>query len=62
MWNIYIFALIVLYAPSHKQWPQQQDNQESIMSEEIEFTSLPSFTQPTEVSSLTQFVSKAALD
>lgn len=21
MWNIYIFALIVLYAPSHKQWP-----------------------------------------
>lgn len=22
MWNIYIFALIVLYAPSHKQWTQ----------------------------------------
>lgn len=22
MWNIYIFALIVLYAPSHKQWSQ----------------------------------------
>jgi hypothetical protein len=22
MWNIYIFALIVLYSPSHKQWPQ----------------------------------------
>lgn len=21
MWNIYIFALIILYAPSHKQWP-----------------------------------------
>lgn len=62
MWNIYIFALIVLYAPSHKQWPQQQTNQESILSEEIEFTSLPSLTQPTEVSSLTQFVSKAALD
>lgn len=20
MWNIYIFALIILYAPSHKQW------------------------------------------
>lgn len=62
MWNIYIFALIVLYAPSHKQWPQQQPNQESILSEEIEFTSLPSLSQPTEVSSLTQFVSKAALD
>ncbi|KAL1110355.1 hypothetical protein AAG570_007886 [Ranatra chinensis] len=23
MWNIYIFALIILYAPSHKQWPSQ---------------------------------------
>lgn len=21
MWNVYIFALIVLYAPSHKKWP-----------------------------------------
>lgn len=25
MWNIYIFALMILYAPSHKQWPN--DNQ-----------------------------------
>ena len=23
MWNIYIFALIILYAPSHKKWPSQ---------------------------------------
>ena len=23
MWHIYIFALIVLYAPSHKQWPSE---------------------------------------
>lgn len=23
MWNIYIFALIILYAPSHKQWPTE---------------------------------------
>lgn len=26
MWNIYIFALIILYAPSHKQWPQAAGN------------------------------------
>lgn len=24
MWNIYIFALIVLYAPSHKKWPANE--------------------------------------
>lgn len=29
MWNIYIFALIVLYAPSHKQWPQAMSNGQS---------------------------------
>lgn len=26
MWNIYIFALIILYAPSHKQWPSTAGN------------------------------------
>lgn len=26
MWNIYIFALIILYAPSHKQWPSASNN------------------------------------
>lgn len=26
MWNIYIFALIILYAPSHKQWPSNSGN------------------------------------
>lgn len=26
MWNIYIFALIILYAPSHKQWPTNSGN------------------------------------
>ncbi|XP_045138085.1 protein wntless-like isoform X2 [Portunus trituberculatus] len=25
MWNIYTFALICLYAPSHKRWPKDQD-------------------------------------
>lgn len=26
MWNVYIFALIVLYAPSHKQWATESSN------------------------------------
>ncbi|CAB3375454.1 Hypothetical predicted protein [Cloeon dipterum] len=57
MWNIYIFALIVLYSPSHKQWPQ--DDQQS-MNEEIEFSRLP--TEPSEISSLTSFARKTAVD
>lgn len=26
MWNVYIFALIVLYAPSHKQWATESSS------------------------------------
>lgn len=61
MWNIYIFALIVLYAPSHKKWPANETT-EHIISEEIEFSNLPSDSNPSEISSLTQFARKAALD
>ncbi|XP_053694928.1 protein wntless [Sabethes cyaneus] len=61
MWNIYIFALIVLYAPSHKKWPSNETT-ENIISEEIEFSNLPSDSNPSEISSLTQFARKAALD
>lgn len=61
MWNIYIFALMILYAPSHKKWPTS-DQQEGIMSEEIEFSNLPSDTNPSEISSLTQFARKTAID
>ena len=59
MWNIYIFALIVLYAPSHKQWPSETEQRGSI-NEEIEFSRLP--TDPSEISSLTAFARKSALD
>ena len=59
MWNIYIFALIVLYAPSHKQWPSEAEQRGSI-NEEIEFSRLP--TDPSEISSLTTFARKSALD
>ncbi|XP_049846271.1 protein wntless [Schistocerca gregaria] len=59
MWNIYIFALIVLYAPSHKQWPSEADIR-SNCNEEIEFSRLA--TDPSEISSLTSFARKSALD
>ncbi|XP_054280120.1 protein wntless [Macrosteles quadrilineatus] len=58
MWNIYIFALIVLYAPSHKQWPSEHDI--SNTNDEIEFSRLP--TEASEISALTSFVNKASID
>ncbi|XP_032597483.1 protein wntless [Drosophila grimshawi] len=72
MWNIYIFALIILYAPSHKQWPTMRHSDEttqsnenivaSAASEEIEFSNLPSDSNPSEISSLTSFTRKVAFD
>ncbi|KAK4316507.1 hypothetical protein Pmani_012363 [Petrolisthes manimaculis] len=59
MWNVYTFALICLYAPSHKRWPKDQDTQSST-GEEIEFSRLA--TEPSEMSSITGYVTKAATD
>ncbi|KAF0287004.1 Protein wntless [Amphibalanus amphitrite] len=67
MWNVYTMAVICLYAPSHKRWPTaaaaggvaQLDSQ----SEEIEFSRLaPANDEPSDLTSLTQFVRKAATD
>ncbi|ENN71131.1 protein wntless [Dendroctonus ponderosae] len=58
MWNVYICALLMLYAPSHKQWPSEP------LSEEVEFSRLSSDTTatPNEISSLTSFVAKANIE
>ena len=60
MWNVYTCAMLMLYAPSHKQWPSEPMCGES--GEEVEFSRLPTEPGPSEVSSLTSFVSKATID
>lgn len=62
MWNIYIFALMILYAPSHKKWPMTNNPDSQNLSEEIEFSRLPSETSPSEISSLTSFIRKSTVD
>lgn len=60
MWNIYISAMLMLYAPSHKQWPAEPICGEH--GEEVEFSRLPTDPSPNEISSLTSFANKATID
>ncbi|XP_044741826.1 protein wntless [Chrysoperla carnea] len=62
MWNVYIFALIVLYSPSHKKWPSESLTGDKSISEEIEFSRLPTDPSQSEISSLTSFARKAAVE
>ncbi|XP_044759758.1 protein wntless [Coccinella septempunctata] len=59
MWNVYICGMLILYAPSHKQWPSEQICDEG---EEVEFNRLPVDSSPNEISSLTSFATKANID
>lgn len=59
MWNVYICAMLILYAPSHKQWPSDPI---CVEGEEVEFSRLPTESSANEISSLTSFATKASIE
>jgi hypothetical protein len=75
MWNIYIMALVFLYAPSHKNWNTGEANDATPggarpdgtrTGEEIEFSvasvSAMNDNDPSELHSLTEFIRHQAQD
>ncbi|XP_060072318.1 protein wntless homolog [Ylistrum balloti] len=59
MWNVYIFGLLSMYAPSHKT-VVEVDADENSQEESVQLTQLPSSSLPAETSALQAFVSKSA--
>ncbi len=65
LWNCYVFALVFLYAPSHKNWAKSHEDDEiSQNGEEIEFSVHrgASGDAASEISSLTEFLRHQATD
>nr|XP_022916706.1 protein wntless [Onthophagus taurus] len=60
MWNVYVCAMLMLYAPSHKQWPTEPICREH--GDEVEFSRLATDPCASEIASLTSFASKATID
>ncbi|XP_064606007.1 LOW QUALITY PROTEIN: protein wntless homolog [Liolophura sinensis] len=62
MWNVYVLALLALYAPSHKYIPEQESDDSR--EEELQLTNMPPETSmaQSEGSAMSALVSKVAAD
>ncbi|GAB1606287.1 protein wntless-like [Argonauta hians] len=57
MWNVYVFGLLCMYAPSHKTKQIIDDTADNSMEEEVQLTQIPS-----DASQLSSFLKKSAVE